>query len=155
MILAVNLSILSATGMDANALFTTTAIAAIVGTLIMAFILQTSVCTPFEWDWMHFCILGSIGNGLFLAICIDSSTYRRNYIHSAYTFNVREAIVDSIPKSVKTAISAGIGLFIAFIGLQNAGVVVKTSHISTFRRYHNRICTFSHDWISGYISTWL
>jgi AGZA family xanthine/uracil permease-like MFS transporter len=40
-------------------------------------------------------------------------------------FNVREAIANSIPKSVKTAISAGIGLFIAFIGLQNAGIIVN------------------------------
>ena len=40
-------------------------------------------------------------------------------------FNVREAIVNAIPSSIKTAISAGIGLFIAFIGLQNAGVVVN------------------------------
>src|SRR5690606_27118800 len=40
-------------------------------------------------------------------------------------FNVREAIANAIPKSVRTAISAGIGLFIAFIGLQNAGVIVK------------------------------
>ena len=40
-------------------------------------------------------------------------------------FNIREAIVDAIPKSIQTAISAGIGLFIAFIGLQNAGIIVN------------------------------
>ena len=125
-ILAVNPSILSATGMDANALFTTTAIAAIVGTLIMAL-----------WAKLPFALAPGMGLNAFFAFSVVLGMgYSWQFALTAVLiegiifilltlFNVREAIVDSIPKSVKTAISAGIGLFIAFIGLQNAGVVVK------------------------------
>ncbi len=125
-ILAVNPSILSATGMDANALFTSTAIAAIVGTLIMAL-----------WAKLPFALAPGMGlNAFFAFSVVVGMGYSWQFALTAVLiegiifilltlFNVREAIVDSIPKSVKTAISAGIGLFIAFIGLQNAGVVVK------------------------------
>lgn len=125
-ILAVNPSILSATGMDANALFTSTAIAAIVGTLIMAL-----------WAKLPFALAPGMGLNAFFAFSVVLGMgYSWQFALTAVLiegiifilltlFNVREAIVDSIPKSVKTAISAGIGLFIAFIGLQNAGVVVK------------------------------
>jgi len=125
-ILAVNPSILSATGMDANALFTSTAIAAIAGTLIMAL-----------WAKLPFALAPGMGLNAFFAFSVVLGMgYSWQFALTAVLiegiifilltlFNVREAIVDSIPKSVKTAISAGIGLFIAFIGLQNAGVVVK------------------------------
>ena len=125
-ILAVNPSILSATGMDANALFTSTAIAAIVGTLIMAL-----------WAKLPFALAPGMGLNAFFAFSVVLGMgYSWQFALTAVLiegiifilltiFNVREAIVDSIPKSVKTAISAGIGLFIAFIGLQNAGIVVK------------------------------
>ena len=125
-ILAVNPSILSATGMDANALFTSTAIAAIVGTLIMAL-----------WAKLPFALAPGMGLNAFFAFSVVLGMgYSWQFALTAVLiegiifilltlFNVREAIVDSIPKSVKTAISAGIGLFIAFIGLQNAGVGVK------------------------------
>ena len=125
-ILAVNPSILSATGMDANALFTSTAIASIVATLIMAL-----------WAKLPFALAPGMGLNAFFAFSVVLGMgYSWQFALTAVLiegiifilltlFNVREAIVDSIPKSVKTAISAGIGLFIAFIGLQNAGVVVK------------------------------
>ena len=125
-ILAVNPSILSATGMDANALFTSTAIAAIVGTLIMAL-----------WAKLPFALAPGMGLNAFFAFSVVLGMgYSWQFALTAVLiegiifilltlYNVREAIVDSIPKWVKTAISAGIGLFIAFIGLQNAGVVVK------------------------------
>ncbi len=125
-ILAVNPSILSATGMDANALFTSTAIAAIIGTLIMAL-----------WAKLPFALAPGMGLNAFFAFSVVLGMgYSWQFALTAVliegiifilltVFNVREAIVDAIPKSVKTAISAGIGLFIAFIGLQNAGVVVK------------------------------
>ena len=125
-ILAVNPSILSATGMDANALFTSTAIAAIAGTLIMAL-----------WAKLPFALAPGMGLNAFFAFSVVLGMgYSWQFALTAVLiegiifilltiFNVREAIVDSIPKSVKTAISAGIGLFIAFIGLQNAGIVVK------------------------------
>ena len=125
-ILAVNPSILSVTGMDANALFTSTAIAAIIGTLIMAL-----------WAKLPFALAPGMGLNAFFAFSVVLGMgYSWQFALTAVliegiifilltVFNVREAIVDAIPKSVKTAISAGIGLFIAFIGLQNAGVVVK------------------------------
>lgn len=125
-ILAVNPSILSATGMDANALFTSTAIASIMATLIMAL-----------WAKLPFALAPGMGLNAFFAFSVVLGMgYSWQFALTAVLiegiifilltlFNVREAIVDSIPKSVKTAISAGIGLFIAFIGLQNAGVVVK------------------------------
>ena len=125
-ILAVNPGILSATGMDANALFTATALAAIVGTLVMAL-----------WAKLPFALAPGMGLNAFFAFSVVLGMgYSWQFALTAVLiegaififltlFNVREAIVDAIPKSLKTAISAGIGLFIAFIGLQNAGVIVK------------------------------
>lgn len=125
-ILAVNPNILSATGMDANALFTTTAIAAIVGTLVMAL-----------WAKLPFALAPGMGLNAFFAFSVVlgmghtwqfalTAVLIEGVIFILLTiFNVREAIANAIPKSVRTAISAGIGLFIAFIGLQNAGIIVN------------------------------
>lgn len=125
-ILAVNPSILSAAGMDANALFTSTALAAIVGTLVMAL-----------WAKLPFALAPGMGLNAFFAFSVVlgmghswqfalTAVLIEGIIFILLTlFNIREAIVDAIPSSIKTAISAGIGLFIAFIGLQNAGVVVN------------------------------
>ncbi|OJX90304.1 MAG: guanine permease [Paludibacter sp. 47-17] len=125
-ILAVNPSILSAAGMDQNALFTTTAIAAIIGTLVMAL-----------WAKLPFALAPGMGLNAFFAFSVVlgmghswqfalTAVLIEGIIFIFLTvFNVREAIVDAIPKSIRTAISSGIGLFIAFIGLQNAGIVVN------------------------------
>ncbi len=125
-ILAVNPSILSATGMDASALFTTTAISAIFATLVMAL-----------WAKLPFALAPGMGlNAFFAFTVVLGMGYSWQFALTAVLiegiififltiFNIREAIVDAIPKSLKTAISAGIGLFIAFIGLQNSGVIVK------------------------------
>jgi AGZA family xanthine/uracil permease-like MFS transporter len=125
-ILAVNPSILSATGMDQAALFTATALAAIVGTLVMAL-----------WAKLPFAIAPGMGlNAFFAFTVVLGMGYSWQFALTAVLiegiifilltiFNVREAIVNAIPKSVRLAISAGIGLFIAFIGLQNAGIVVN------------------------------
>lgn len=125
-ILAVNPNILSATGMDINALFTTTAIAAIVGTLVMAL-----------WAKLPFALAPGMGLNAFFAFTVVlgmghswqfalTAVLIEGLIFILLTvFNIREAIVDAIPRSLKTAISAGIGLFIAFIGLQNADIIVN------------------------------
>lgn len=125
-ILAVNPNILSATGMDINALFTTTAISAIVGTLVMAL-----------WAKLPFALAPGMGLNAFFAFSVVlgmghswqfalTAVLIEGLIFILLTaFNIREAIVDAIPRSLKTAISAGIGLFIAFIGLQNAGIIVN------------------------------
>ncbi len=126
-ILAVNPSILSATGMDASALFTTTAISAIFATLVMAL-----------WAKLPFALAPGMGlNAFFAFTVVLGMGYSWQFALTAVLiegivfifltiFNIREAIVDAIPKSLKTAISAGIGLFIAFIGLQNSGIIVKS-----------------------------
>ena len=125
-ILAVNPIILSDAGMDVNALFTATAIAAIAGTLVMAL-----------WAKLPFALAPGMGLNAFFAYAVVigmghtwqfalTAVLIEGVIFILLTvFNVRDAIANSIPKSVKTAISAGIGLFIAFIGLQNAGVIVN------------------------------
>jgi adenine/guanine/hypoxanthine permease len=123
-ILAVNPKILSATGMDANAVFTATALATIVGTLIFAL-----------WAKLPFAAAPGMGLNAFFAftVCLGMG-YSWQFALTAVLiegiifiiltlFNVREAIVNAIPRTLKSAISAGIGLFIAFIGLQNAGIV--------------------------------
>jgi len=125
-ILAINPYILSKTGMDAQALFTATAIAAIVGTLVMAL-----------WAKLPFALAPGMGLNAFFAFSVVigmghswqfalTAVLIEGVIFIILTaFNVREAIANAIPKSVRTAISAGIGLFIAFIGLQNAGIIIN------------------------------
>mgnify|MGYP006285448975 CR=1 FL=1 len=123
-ILAVNPDILSATGMDKGALFTATALAAIVGTLVMALIAR-----------LPFALAPGMGlNAFFAFTVVKTMGYSWEFALTAVflegiifllltAFNVREMIVNSIPNNLKHAISAGIGLFIAFIGLANAGIV--------------------------------
>lgn len=127
-ILAVNPSILSATGMDANALFTATALSALIGTLVMAL-----------WARLPFALAPGMGLNAFFAFTVVlamghswqfalTAVFLEGIIFILMCFfNIREAIVNSIPLNLKYAISAGIGLFIAFIGLQNAGIIVDNS----------------------------
>ena len=126
-ILAVNPSLFSQLeGMPGGAVFTSTAIAAIVGCLAMAFIGKLpfglapgmglnaffvyTVCLGMGYSW-QFALTAVLIEGLvFIVLTLT---------------NVREAIVNAIPLSLRNAIGAGIGLFIAFIGLQSAGVIVN------------------------------
>ena len=127
-ILAVNPSMFGLLdGMPAGAVFTATALAAIVGTLAMAFIGKLpfglapgmglnaffvfSVCMGMGYSWQFALTAIFIEGILFIIMTIT---------------NIREAIVNAIPRSLRNAIGAGIGLFIAFIGLQNAGIIVNS-----------------------------
>jgi AGZA family xanthine/uracil permease-like MFS transporter len=124
-ILAVNPDILSATGMDKGALFTATAIAAAVGTLVMAL-----------WANLPFALAPGMGLNAFFAfgVCLGMGMSWQFALTAVFlegilfifmtVFNIREVIINAIPKSIKNAISVGIGLFIAFIGLKNAGVII-------------------------------
>ena len=124
-ILAVNPGILSAAGMDAGAVFTATALSAAIATLVMAFVAN-----------LPFALAPGMGLNAFLAftVCLGmgkswqfalTAVFLEGIIFLILTaFNVREAIVNSIPRTLKNAISVGIGLFIAFIGLQNAKIIV-------------------------------
>lgn len=124
-ILAVNPSILSSTGMDKGALFTATALAAAIPTLLLAFMAKLpfaqapsmglnaffayTLCQAMGYTWQQSLAIMLIEGVVFILITF---------------FNVRELILDSIPKNLRYAISAGIGMFIAFIGLKNAGIIV-------------------------------
>ncbi len=126
-ILVVNPQILSNTGMDQGGVFTATAIAAAIGTLVMAF----GANYPFALApgmglnaFFAFTVVITMGYSWQFAL---TAVFLEGIIFLILTlFNVREAIVNAIPKNVKRAISVGIGLFIAFIGLQNAGIVVNS-----------------------------
>ena len=127
-ILAVNPSMFGLLeGMPQGAVFTTTALAAIIGCIAMAFIGKLpfglapgmglnaffvfSVCMGMGYSW-QFALTAVLIEGLIFIVLTLT--------------NVREAIVNAIPMSLRNAIGAGIGLFIAFIGLNSAGVVVNS-----------------------------
>lgn len=126
-ILAVNPEILSKTGMDKDAVFTATALSAFIGTLVMAL-----------WAKLPFALAPGMGlNAFFAFTVVLTMGYSWQFALTAVfiegilfllltAFNIRELIVDSIPLNMKHAVSAGIGLFIAFIGLQHAGLVISS-----------------------------
>ena len=129
-ILAVNPDILSATGMDKNALFTATALSALIATLVMALVAKL----PFALApgmglnaFFAFTVVLGMGHSWQFAL---TAVFLEGIIFLLLTlFNIRELIVNSIPLALKHAISAGIGLFIAFIGLQNAGIIVNNDAV--------------------------
>ncbi len=125
-ILAVNPGILSETGMDKNALFTATALAAIIGTLVMAFVAKYPFAlAPGMGLNAFFAFTVVIGMGYSWQFAL-TAVFLEGIIFILLTaFNIRELIVNAIPMNIKHSISAGIGLFIAFIGLQSAEIVVK------------------------------
>ena len=129
-ILAVNPNILSVAGMPRGGVFVATALAAVVGTLLMAFManypfvlapgmglnafLTFGVCLGMGYSW-QFALLAVFVEGLvFLALSLTP---------------VREAIFNCIPLTLKKAVSAGIGLFICFIALQMSGVIVDNGKV--------------------------
>lgn len=124
-ILAVNPAMFGELNMPAGAVFTSTALAGIIGTLVMAF-----------WAKLPFGLAPGIGlNAFFVYTVCMGMGYSWQFALTAVLIegvifilmtvtNLREAIVNAIPLSMRNAIGAGIGLFIAFIGLQNAGVII-------------------------------
>ena len=125
-ILAVNPDILSDTGMDKGALFTTTVLMSALPTIFMALYAKQplalapgmglnaffayTICDIMEYSW-QFALTAVFFEGLvFMLLTVT---------------NLREKIVEVIPNSLKNAIGAGIGLYIAFIGLKNGGVIVS------------------------------
>ena len=124
-ILAVNPSILMTTGMSQGALFTATALASAIATLLLAFMAKLpfaqapsmglnaffayTLCQAMGYSWQNSLAILLIEGVIFMLITF---------------FNVREMIFNAIPNNLRYAISAGIGMFIAFIGLKNAGIIV-------------------------------
>lgn len=124
-ILAVNPLILGDTGMDMGGVFTATALSAVIGTLVMALYAKY----PFGLApgmglnafFAYTVVLGDMGKSwqfALTAILIEGIIF----VILSF-FNVREAIFNSIPTSLKNAVSVGIGLFIAFLGLGNANII--------------------------------
>ena len=127
-ILALNPAILSASGMEPGAILTATAVASAIACFAMAAFSNTpfalsaglglnayfayTICGAMGYDW-HVALTAVFIEGLI-------------FIGMSVT-NVREAIFNSIPKQLKIAVSVGIGFFITFIGLQNAGIIVDSS----------------------------
>lgn len=124
-ILAVNPSILSATGMDPTAVLLATALASFIGTAAMALLanlpfalsagmglnayMAYTVCLGMGYPWQVALLAVFVEGLIFVVLSLT---------------NIREAIFNAIPLSLKRGVSVGIGLFIAFIGLQNAGLCV-------------------------------
>ncbi len=147
-ILAVNPSILSASGMDAEAVLIATCLASTVGTWCMALLANYpfalapglglnafftySVCIGMNCDWRIALMAVFIEGIIFIILSLT---------------NVREAIFNAIPKSLKIGTSAGLGLFIAFIGLQNAHLIVNSD--STLVTYTNFKGTIHQEGISA------
>lgn len=127
-ILAVNPAILCVTGMDKGALFTATAIASAIATLLLALMAKLpfaqapsmglnaffayTLCQTMHYTWQQSLAIMLIEGLIFLIITF---------------FNVREAILNAIPTNLRHAISVGIGMFIAFIGLKNSGLIVSST----------------------------
>ncbi|WP_285824244.1 NCS2 family permease [Schaedlerella arabinosiphila] len=127
-ILAVNPNILSASGMDAGAVFTATALASLVATLLMAafanypFVLAPGMGLNAYFAYTVVLQMGYTWQMALAAVFVEGIIF----IVLSLT-NVREAIFNAIPMNLKHAVSVGIGLFIAFIGLQNAKIVVDSA----------------------------
>ena len=121
--------------MSTSSIFLATALGAIVGTLLMAFLakLPLAQASGMGLNYSVGAILGgslgfgvSYGNAMLLVL-ISGILFLLLSIISVKGISLRELIFDGIPESVRGAISVGIGLFIAFIGMQNAGIIVSTA----------------------------
>lgn len=141
-ILAVNPSILSDAGMDPTAVLLATAIASFIGTACMAFManlpfalsagmglnayLAYTVVLGFGYSWQVALLAVFVEGLIFIVLSLT---------------NVREAIFNAIPLTLKRGVSVGIGLFIAFIGLQNAGLSVDSSTLVTITSFTENFST--------------
>ena len=136
-ILAVNPNILSAAGMDAKAVLIATSLAAFVGTMLMAllanypFALAPGMGLNAYFAYTVVLSMGYSWQMALLAVFVEGIVF----IVLSLT-NVREAIFNAIPLTLKSAVSVGIGLFVAFVGLQNAKLIVNSdSTLLTYQHF--------------------
>ncbi len=123
-ILAVNPNILSASGMGWGSVFTATAVSAAIATLVMAFMANLPVAlAPGLGLNAFFTYTVVLGMGCTWQLALTAVLLEGILFIVLSLCGVREAIIRSIPESLKKAVAVGIGLFIAIIGLANAGVV--------------------------------
>ena len=124
-ILAVNPNVLSATGMDHGAVFTATALASLIGTLLMALLANYPFAlAPGMGLNAYFAYTVVLGMGYTWQVALTAVFVEGIVFIVLSLTNVREQIFNAIPMNLKSAVSVGIGLFIAFIGLQNAHIVI-------------------------------
>ena len=150
-ILAVNPNVLGASGMDSGAVFTATALAAMVGTLMMAlfanypFVLVPGMGLNAYFAYTVVLQMGYSWEMALAAVFVEGVVF----IVLSVT-NVREAIFNSIPMNLKYAVSVGIGLFIAFIGFQNAKIVVDSATLVSLYSFKGAVAagTFSSEGIT-------
>lgn len=125
-ILAVNPCMLSAAGMSARAVFTATAVSAAIATLVMAFVANLPVAlAPGMGLNAFFTFTVVIGMGCTWQLALTAVLVEGIIFIILSLCGIREAIVKSIPDNLKKAVAVGIGLFIAIIGLSNAGIVTS------------------------------
>ena len=140
-ILAVNPNILSATGMDANAVLIATALASFVGTMLMALLANYPFAlAPGMGLNAYFAYTVVIGMGYSWQVAL-LAVFLEGLIFIVLSLtSVREAIFNAIPMTLKSAVSVGIGLFIAFIGLQDAKLVVNSeSTLLTYQSFKENV----------------
>lgn len=141
-ILAVNPSILADAGMDSTAVLLATAIASFIGTACMAlmanmpFVLSAGMGLNAYLAYTVVLGMGYSWQIALLAVFVEGLIF----IVLSLT-NVREAIFNAIPLTLKRGVSVGIGLFIAFIGLQNAGLAVDASTLVTITSFTDNFST--------------
>lgn len=135
-ILAVNPSILSDAGMNPNAVLLATALASFIGTICMAFMANL----PFALSagmglnaYLAYTVV--LGQGISWQLALFAVFIEGIIFIILSVTNVREAIFNAIPLTLKKGVSVGIGLFIAFIGLQNAGLCVDSSTLVTITSF--------------------
>lgn len=142
-ILAVNPNILSAAGMDVTAVLLATALSAFLGTMIMALIANY----PFALApgmglnaYFAFTVCGAMGYSWKIALM---AVFIEGLIFIVLSLtNVREAVFNAIPSALKKGVSAGIGLFIAFVGLQGAKIIVNDdSTLVTYVKFRDNFNT--------------
>lgn len=126
-ILAVNPGMFSMIdGMPRGAVFTTTAIVAVIGTLLIAFLAKMPFgMAPGMGPNAFFVFTVCLGMGCSWQFALTAVLIEGLILFLLTVTNLREALVNAIPDTIKKSITIGIGLFIAFIGLQNSGIVVR------------------------------
>ena len=136
-ILAVNPNILSASGMDSEAVLIATALASFVGTALMAllanypFALAPGMGLNAYFSYTVVLTMGYSWQLALMAVFVEGIIF----IVLSLT-NVREGIFNAIPMTLKSAVSVGIGLFVAFVGLQNAKLIVNSdSTLVTYQHF--------------------
>lgn len=139
-ILAVNPNILSEAGMDRGAIFTATALSAFIATCVMAllanypFVLAPGMGLNAYFTYTVVMGMGFTWQEALAAVFVEGIIF----IVLSLT-SIREAIFNAIPMNLKHAVSVGIGLYISFIGLQNAHVVVDSSTLVTLFSFKNSV----------------